>query len=63
MDEIEYIIRILPESVNYLLKKGVCGINCGDPVLGTLQSAAKEKGFTNQEIELIVKELNELLYL
>lgn len=63
MDEIEYIIRILPESVSYLLKKGVCGINCGDPVLGTLQSVAKEKGFTDQEIGRIVNELNELLFL
>jgi hypothetical protein len=60
-DEIEFILRGIPEALPYLMKKGVCGISCGEPTWGILESAAKEKGFTDLEIDKIVYELNELM--
>jgi hypothetical protein len=60
-DEIDYILKNIPEALPYLMKKGVCGISCGEPTWGILEPAAKEKGFTDLEIENIVKDLNSLL--
>ena len=33
---------------------------CGEPIWGTLEEAAKKKGFSDEEIEIFVKELNAL---
>ena len=60
-DEIEFILKGIPEALPYLMKKGVCGISCGDPSWGILESAAKEKGFTDAEIDIIVEDLNKLI--
>jgi hypothetical protein len=60
-DEIEFILRGIPEALPYLMKKGVCGISCGEPTWGILESAAKEKGFTDSEIDNIVNNLNNFL--
>ncbi len=59
---IEDLISELPESVTYLMRKGIKCLACGEPIWGTLESAAKEKGFNDKDIELFVKELNELKY-
>ncbi len=47
-------------SVNYLSKKGIRCIVCGEPIWGTLEEACEEKGFSPEEIEQVVQELNEL---
>jgi hypothetical protein len=60
-DEIEFILKGIPEALPYLMKKGVCGISCGEPVWGILESTAKEKGFTDTEIDNIVNDLNDML--
>lgn len=57
---IEDLVSQLPESVRYMMRKGIKCIACGEPIWGTLESAAKEKGFTDEQIETFVKELNEL---
>jgi hypothetical protein len=61
LDEIEFILKGIPEALPYLMKKGVCGISCGEPTWGILESAAKEKGFTETEIDNIVNDLNNIL--
>jgi hypothetical protein len=33
---------------------------CGEPIWGTLEEAAKEKGFSDEEIEVFVREINAL---
>lgn len=58
---IEELIVKLPVSVNYLMKKGIKCIVCGEPIWGTLEEAAKEKGFSDQDVYKIVDELNELI--
>jgi methionine synthase II (cobalamin-independent) len=57
---IEDLVKDIPEAVTYLMKKGVKCIACGEPLWGTLESVAMGKGFSEQEIVLFVKEINEL---
>ncbi len=57
---IEELTEELPSSVKYLMKEGIRCIVCGEPIWGTLEEAAKEKGFNDNDIERFVKELQEL---
>lgn len=57
---IEELIDVVPESVTYLMNKGIRCIACGEPIWGTLQEAAKEKGFGEHEITQFVADLNGL---
>ena len=56
---IEDLISKYPLSVNYLMKKGIKCIVCGEPIWGTLEDAAKEKGFRDSDLNRIVEELND----
>jgi len=47
-------------SVNYLSKKGIRCIVCGEPIWGSLEEACEEKGFSPEDIEKVVEELNEM---
>lgn len=57
---IEELVAIIPESVSYLMKKGIKCIACGEPIWGTLADATKEKGFSEKELDQVVEELNQL---
>jgi hypothetical protein len=57
---IEDLVSQKVNAVRYLADKGIKCIACGEPIWGTLEQAAKEKGFTEREIELFVEDLNEL---
>ena len=57
---IEELVEILPASVTYLSKKGIKCIACGEPIWGTLEEAALEKGFGKDEIIEFVRELNQI---
>ncbi len=59
--EIEDLVNILPDSVVYLREKGIRCLRCGEPIWGSLENAAKEKGFNDNDIEQFVKDLNEML--
>jgi len=59
--EIEDLVRLLPESVTYLMENGIRCLRCGEPIWGSLENAAKEKGFSDKEIENFTNELNQLL--
>lgn len=56
---IEELIVRHPFSVHLLMKRGIKCIVCGEPIWGTLEDAAKEKGLSDQELDRIVEELNE----
>ncbi len=58
--EIEDLVNVLPDAVVYLMEQGIRCLRCGEPIWGTLESAAKEKGFSDKDIEKFVKELNEM---
>lgn len=57
---IEDLIELLPEAVTYLMDKGIRCLQCGEPIWGTLESAAKEKGFSDKDINGFILELNKL---
>lgn len=57
---IEELVVLKPEAVTYLMEKGIRCLVCGEPIWGTLESAAMEKGFSENEIEKFVKEINQL---
>ncbi len=51
----------MPGSVEYLMKKGIRCIVCGEPIWGSLEEAAEEKGFNEAEINSFVTDLNQLM--
>ena len=57
---IEELVETVPASVSYLSRKGIKCIACGEPIWGTLEEAALEKGFLKNEIEGFVRDLNAL---
>jgi len=57
---IEDLVEQLPQSVKYLMNHGIVCILCGEPIWGTLEEAAKNKGFTNEDIQKFVYDLNEM---
>ncbi|MGA1845682.1 DUF1858 domain-containing protein [Deferribacter abyssi] len=57
---IEELVNIKPSSVDFLRKKGIICVKCGEPIWGTVFEVCKEKGFSDEEIENIIKELNNL---
>ena len=59
--EIEDLIKEIPQTVTYLMEQGIKCVRCGEPLWGTLETAAKEKGFNDLDIELFVKDLSKLI--
>ncbi|MEA3297558.1 MAG: DUF1858 domain-containing protein [candidate division Zixibacteria bacterium] len=57
---IEELVEKVSGAVTYLSKKEIRCIRCGEPIWGTLEEAAKEKGFNDNEIEKFIEDLNEL---
>ena len=58
--DIEDLVRQYPHSVRFLAEKGIKCIACGEPIWGTLQEAASEKGFSPAAIDAVVEELKSL---
>jgi len=58
---IEELVKNYPRSVGFLMEKGIKCFVCGEPLWGTLESSAREKGMSDRQIDRIVDELNELL--
>ncbi len=59
--EIEDLVQLLPEAVSYLRVEGIRCLRCGEPIWGSLDAAAKEKGFNDNDVDKFVKELNKIL--
>ena len=57
---IEDLVKLKPEAINYLFRKGIRCIRCGEPIWGSLEQVATEKGFSDADINLFVEELNQL---
>ena len=58
---IEDLIDQYPQSVQFLSKKGIKCIACGEPIWGTLEDAILEKGFTEEQMNELIGELNILI--
>lgn len=57
---IEELVTKKPESIMFLMDRGIKCIACGEPIWGTLEEAARLKGFSEDEISRVVNELNDL---
>jgi methionine synthase II (cobalamin-independent) len=57
---IEELVDSVPGSVKYLMNEGIKCIACGEPIWGTLEEAALEKGFNEKDIQHFVDELNKI---
>lgn len=55
--EIEDLVNHYPFSVKYLSDKGIRCIACGEPIWGTLEEAAFEKGFDQDQLAGFVEDL------
>ncbi len=58
---IEDIVHEYPVAVEYLMRQGIKCLACGEPLWGTLESVAREKGFGEEEIDRYVAEISELI--
>jgi len=54
---IEELVDNYAFSVRYLMEKGIRCIMCGEPIWGTLEEAAEEKGFDVDTIQGFVDEM------
>ncbi len=57
---IEELIEEVPGAVTYLMAQHIRCIRCGEPIWGTLEEAAREKGYDDTRIQQFVDELNKL---
>lgn len=57
---IEELVERVPGSVQYLMQQGIKCIACGEPIWGTLEEAARKKGFTVGQIDRFVDDLNQM---
>ncbi len=57
---IEDLVEDYPFAEEFLRVRGIKCIRCGEPIWGTLETACKEKNFSDEQIEEIVRELNKL---
>jgi len=57
---IEDLVEDYPFAEEFLRIRGIKCIRCGEPIWGTLETACKDKGFTDEQIDEIVKEMNRL---
>lgn len=57
---IEDLVEDYPFAVLFLKEKGIRCIMCGEPIWGSLEDACKEKEFSEEKINSIVTELNQL---
>jgi len=57
---IEELVEKIPAAVTYLSRAGIRCIRCGEPIWGTLEDAAREKGFGDDDIERFIADLNAL---
>ncbi len=55
---IEDMVKVFPETIKILSEKGIRCLACGEPIWGTLEDAAKSKGYTEEEIKVLINELN-----
>lgn len=57
---IDELIELYPKVVGFLAQKGIQCIACGEPVWGTLEELAKQKGLSEVEIDEMIIEIDQL---
>lgn len=57
---IEQLVDQKEDAVGYLFHKRIRCIRCGEPVWDSIEDAARKVGYSEEEIDELVKELNAL---
>ncbi|OFX84305.1 MAG: DUF1858 domain-containing protein [Bacteroidetes bacterium GWF2_33_16] len=57
---IDELIEMTPKAVGFLAQKGIHCIACGEPVWGTLEELAKQKGLRDIDVDEMVIEIERL---
>jgi len=58
---VEEILEKYPTAQEFLSKKNIVCVMCGEPVWGSLKELMQDKDFSDDEIDTIIKELNEFI--
>jgi len=58
--KIEQLVELKPDAVGYLFHKKIRCIRCGEPVWDTIEEAARQKDYSEAEIDELLDELNRL---
>jgi hypothetical protein len=58
---IEDLVNTNSEFVDFLWKHGIRCIRCGEPIMGTFEEAAIQKGFNQEQILHFVEEMNQMI--
>jgi hypothetical protein len=57
---VEELLEIKPLAVSYFLDKGIACLVCGEPFWGTIEELVLKKGYSQEQLEQFVEELNRL---
>lgn len=57
---LEELVDLKDEAIDYLFKKDIRCILCGEPVLDTIEHAARIKKYSEEQIDGIIDDLNAL---
>ncbi len=58
---VEEVLEKYPTAQEFLSKKNIVCVMCGEPVWGSLEELVQDKDFSDEEIDTIIKELNEFI--
>lgn len=58
--KIEQLVELKEEAVSYLFNKNIRCIRCGEPVWDSIEEAARKKDYSEDEIDQLIEELNQL---
>ncbi|MBE0663601.1 MAG: DUF1858 domain-containing protein [Bacteroidales bacterium] len=58
---IEELVDRFPGTIQFLSDHGIRCIRCGEPIWGTLEEAALEKGFSTEKIDEMLFLLNDFI--
>ena len=58
---IEELVEGVPGIVAYLIDRGLPCIVCGQPIWGTLEEMARDKGRSEEDIDQLVNDINTTL--
>lgn len=57
---LEQLINSKTDAVAFLAHKRIRCVRCGEPVWDTLEHAARQAGYPEEEIDILVNDLNRL---
>ena len=55
-----FSVQLGSGGMTCLMEQGIRCVACGEPIWGTLESAAKEKGYSDAEINRFLEDLSRL---